>query len=247
MNIQKAMLKVKQGEGPFWGALRGLVHWIQRVNSPVVRPFHRLLLAERQCRLTTWWYLLRKLYHEPLFKVQCESVGPGFMLTGGLPFILGHPRIILGTKVRMHGGTMIAAAHAAERPVLEVGDGSYLGYGLTFRLAQRISIGRQCIIADEVFITDTDGHPLDPNKRAKGEPVEADQVRPVFIEDQVWVGPRSIILKGVRIGRGAVIGAGAVVTSDVPPLAVCAGNPARVVKMIAPSAAGSPPAQIVPH
>ena len=115
---------------------------------------------------------------------------------------------------------------------MEVGDESYLGFGLTFRLAQRISVGKQCLIADEVSITDTDGHPLDPVKRARGEPVTPDQVRPVVIEDQVWVGARAIILKGVRIGRAAIIGAGAVVTQDVPPFAVSAGNPAKVVKML---------------
>lgn len=53
---------------------------------------------------------------------------------------------------------------------------------------------------------------------------------PVRIDDDVWVGARAIILPGLKIGRGAIIGAGAVVTKDVPPYAVCAGNPARVIK-----------------
>jgi acetyltransferase-like isoleucine patch superfamily enzyme len=53
---------------------------------------------------------------------------------------------------------------------------------------------------------------------------------PVVIEDDVWVGFGAIILKGVRIGRGAIVGAGAVVTRDVPPYGICAGNPGRVVK-----------------
>ena len=52
----------------------------------------------------------------------------------------------------------------------------------------------------------------------------------VTIEDDVWIGCRAIILRGVRIGRGAVVGAGAIVTSDVPPYSIVAGNPARILK-----------------
>ncbi|MCB9159898.1 MAG: CatB-related O-acetyltransferase [Caldilineaceae bacterium] len=54
---------------------------------------------------------------------------------------------------------------------------------------------------------------------------------PVRIEDDVWIGARAIILPGVTIGQGAIIGAGAVVTKDVPAYAVCAGNPARVLRL----------------
>jgi maltose O-acetyltransferase len=53
---------------------------------------------------------------------------------------------------------------------------------------------------------------------------------PVQIEDDVWIGARAVILPGVRIGRGAIVGAGAIVTKDVPPYAVCVGNPARVLR-----------------
>lgn len=53
---------------------------------------------------------------------------------------------------------------------------------------------------------------------------------PVVIEDDVWLGARVIVLPGIRIGRGAVVGAGAIVTKDVPPYAVCVGNPARIVR-----------------
>jgi maltose O-acetyltransferase len=58
-----------------------------------------------------------------------------------------------------------------------------------------------------------------------------DVERPIVIDDDVWIGARVIILPGVHIGTGAVIGAGAVVTKDVPAYAVVGGNPARVIKM----------------
>jgi maltose O-acetyltransferase len=54
--------------------------------------------------------------------------------------------------------------------------------------------------------------------------------QPVVIEDDVWLGARVIILPGIRVGHGAVIGAGAIVTKDVPPFAICVGNPARVIR-----------------
>ena len=54
--------------------------------------------------------------------------------------------------------------------------------------------------------------------------------KPIIIEDDVWIGANSIILGGVKIGNGAIIGAGAVVTKDVPPRAIVAGNPAKLIK-----------------
>jgi maltose O-acetyltransferase len=53
---------------------------------------------------------------------------------------------------------------------------------------------------------------------------------PVVVEDDIWIGARVIILPGIRIGKGAILGAGAIVTRDVPPYAICVGNPARVVR-----------------
>jgi acetyltransferase-like isoleucine patch superfamily enzyme len=57
--------------------------------------------------------------------------------------------------------------------------------------------------------------------------------QPVIIEDDVWIGTRAVILPGVRIGYGSVIGAGSIVTEDVPPLTVVAGAPAKLIKKIA--------------
>lgn len=83
-----------------------------------------------------------------------------------------------------------------------------------------ITIGEQVFIADQVIIRDWDGHTI------VGRPNAA----PITIGNQVWIGMRSMILKGVTIGDGAVIAAGAVVVKDVPAGSVVAGNPAKVVK-----------------
>ena len=71
--------------------------------------------------------------------------------------------------------------------------------------------------------------------RLRNEPPPLEDVKSVWIEDGAWIGDNATILKGVRVGRGAVVATHAVVTKDVPPHTVVAGNPARVVKELNPS------------
>ena len=86
------------------------------------------------------------------------------------------------------------------------------------------------LVAPDVIIVDSDFHAPWPMESRSTDPgLEND--RPVVIEDYAWIGMRSIILKGVTIGRGAIVGAGSVVTRDIPPFAVACGSPARVVKI----------------
>jgi acetyltransferase-like isoleucine patch superfamily enzyme len=76
---------------------------------------------------------------------------------------------------------------------------------------------------------DSSGHPADPQTRLAGLPPDADDVKPITIGDNVWIGGRAIVYPGVTIGAHSVVAAGSVVTSDVPPCTVVAGNPARRV------------------
>jgi acetyltransferase-like isoleucine patch superfamily enzyme len=110
--------------------------------------------------------------------------------------------------------------------VLEIGD----DFGMTggsLVAAERITIGDRVAVGANTVITDTDFHPLDPETR-RLHPQDA-QTAPVVIEDDVFIGMNSLILKGVRLGKGCVVGAGSVVTRDVPSGMVAAGNPARVI------------------
>lgn len=96
--------------------------------------------------------------------------------------------------------------------------------------AQHIEIGNRVRLGANTTITDTDFHPLAAgNGRPGSSEVRTD---PVFIEDDVFIGMNSLILKGVRIGRGSVIGAGSVVTGEIAPGVVAAGNPARVIRTL---------------
>ena len=90
--------------------------------------------------------------------------------------------------------------------------------------AKSIIIGDACMIAHGVYISDADWHGI----YDRAEPVG--NTKPVIFEDNVWIGDSAIICKGVRIGKNSIIGAGAVVTKDVPPNSIFAGNPAKLVK-----------------
>lgn len=102
--------------------------------------------------------------------------------------------------------------------------------GATLVAAERIEIGDHVLIGANATIVDTDFHPLDPQRRRRD--ILNGRHRPVVIEDDVFVGMGSFVLKGVRIGRGSVVGAGSVVSRDVPPSVVVAGNPAYVIRKL---------------
>jgi len=95
---------------------------------------------------------------------------------------------------------------------------------------KEIVIGSHVMIGANTTIVDTDFHPIDAELRRRN-PMQT-KAKPVYIEDDVFIGMNSLVLKGVRIGCGSVIGAGSVVTRDIPPGVIAAGNPARVIREI---------------
>ena len=108
--------------------------------------------------------------------------------------------------------------------------GSYFrASGVTLCAARSIVIGDRVTMGANVVVTDTDFHAADPRVRASVEDASRARCAEVAIEDDVFVGMNAMILKGVRVGRGAIIGAGAVVTRNVPAQAIVAGNPAEAI------------------
>jgi acetyltransferase-like isoleucine patch superfamily enzyme len=116
---------------------------------------------------------------------------------------------------------------------LALGDGVRAS-GTTICAAESVQIGARCVIGANATIVDTDFHSLDPAIRSSKDDAAAARTSPVLIGDDVFIGGGSYILKGVRVGNGAVIGAASVVTKDVPSLAIVGGNPARVVGEVTP-------------
>jgi acetyltransferase-like isoleucine patch superfamily enzyme len=141
----------------------------------------------------------------------------------------------LGANVTVYTWTEFSVEASG---TVEIGDECVL-VGAIFMCAERITLGKRVVASYHVTIADSDFHPLDPAARrldaianAPGGNLGARPVvesRPVRIDDDVWIGIGAIILKGVHIGKGARVEAGAVVTRNVATGVVVAGNPARTV------------------
>ncbi|WP_411039814.1 sugar O-acetyltransferase [Vibrio vulnificus] len=108
-----------------------------------------------------------------------------------------------------------------------LGNNVYANFNLTLVDDTHIYIGNSVMIAPNVTIA-TAGHPIDPELRRKVAQFNI----PVHIKDNVWIGANSVVLPGVTIGENSVIGAGSVVTKDIPANVVAVGNPCRVLRSI---------------
>lgn len=203
--------------------LRGIIH-------KIIDPF-LLRAAERMESLTgseNFRYAMRYATADPNAKIHRSALIRNF---------LGDPNAI---KI---------GAHTDIRGELTVlWDGGGISFGEHSVLAEEsrivseasVSIGNRVLISGFVDIHDTNGHPTDWRERRqdiqaimKGkfeERLPAKTIfKPIIIEDDVWIGMNSTILKGARIGRGAIVAAGSVVVGDVPAWTIAAGNPAKVI------------------
>ncbi|MDP6526565.1 MAG: DapH/DapD/GlmU-related protein [Kiritimatiellia bacterium] len=174
-------------------------------------------------------FLKKLLWVEPVLRSVCEQVGKG-LRAERLPYMRGEGAITLGDRVNLSGRSCFYfISGMPEKPSIEIGNGVFIGNGCTLSAAKGIVIGDCCLLSAEVRVHDNDGHPLDPGKRRTNLPMTPEDASPVKIEDNVWIGARATILKGVTLGCNSVIGTGAVVTKDVPSNTIVAGNPARQV------------------
>jgi len=127
---------------------------------------------------------------------------------------------VAGIKIGK-GSTIHMGARFYDPRNISIGEDSIIGEGVVLDGRDKLNIGNHVDIASEVMIYNSEHDIDDPNFLAKNAPV--------LIEDYVFIGPRAIILPGVKIGKGAVVAAGAVVTKDVPPFAIVGGVPAKII------------------
>ena len=175
------------------------------------------------------WYRLQHLYIRNKLMPQLRQLGKDpFIIKPWNIEVFGGP-VSIGENV-----TMIACSDKKIRltvwtdekdvPGISIGDHVLISPGVRISAANHISIADSCMLANQVYITDSDWHgiynrALTPKKKSQ-----------VVLAENVWVGDSAIICKGVNIGRNSIIGAGSVVTSDIPDNVIAAGNPARIIK-----------------
>lgn len=185
-------------------------------------------------RLLSCPYILYIRFHP---RINC---GSGLVLKGKpIVEILNNGKIILKNNVTLYSTPRNYFAQLAsptrlfvegETAIIQIGNNSRIN-GATIHARSQIFIGDNCLIAANTSILDSNGHEafLDqPENRINSK----DEPKNICIEDNVWVGINSIILKGVTIGTGSIVSAGSVVVRDVPSHCVVRGNPAVVIKTL---------------
>jgi acetyltransferase-like isoleucine patch superfamily enzyme len=153
----------------------------------------------------------------------CTEVGQ-MVSVNGKPRIENQGRIYIGNEVRIWSYVFTSQIYVGKNAVLRIGDNSRLN-GVHIDVQTNVVIGKNVRIAPYVMILDSDFHKVEDH-------FSEGKKSSVVIEDDVWLASRCTVLKGVHIGKGAVVATGAVVTKDVPPYTIVAGVPAQVIREI---------------
>lgn len=183
--------------------------------------FSRGLITCQRLRqgLASRW---RNLYYRALgLKLQ----GYVWMRSIDIPRNYSDIQIDIGCSLDL-GVTLLCSRESGSSPKIQIGSHTYINRYTFLDAIESLTIGQNCAIGPHCYITDHD-HGLDPNF----PPLDQAMVsKPTFIGHQVWLGAHVTVLKGVKIGDYAVVGAGSVVTRDIPARAIAVGVPAQVIK-----------------
>lgn len=187
------------------------------------------------------WYLLRRRGWEILFRIEATGIldnftyGVGVRIDAPIRIGGGKGTLNIGNEVwlgwdsaqKLGRGTILLQPRLAES-VITVGAHTQMSNNVTIIAMGEVSIGKNCLIGDMTSIIDCDFHEIDPDERGSG----VGPIKPVNIGDNVWIGSRVMILRGVAIGNNSVIGAGSIVTKSIPSNSLAVGVPAKVVRKI---------------
>lgn len=180
--------------------------------------------------------LIERAYVEHFISPQLDALGrhyqimkPWYLKIHGANIRIGEsPHIVTARDRRV---TLTTWRFEEDQGQIDIGDYCLLCPGVRLDSACRIRIGNNTMLAASAYITDADWHDIYDRARPIGKRA------PVVLGDNVWVGDSAIVCKGVSIGENSVIGAGAVVASDIPANVIAAGNPARVIRPLDPEQA----------
>ncbi len=171
-------------------------------------------------------YSLRKISSYYLARLNSFFFKHCFSSLGSNCRVDGRPRIYGSGKIKA-GDNLLLRSHipleifADENSEIHIGNNVDIGFGVVINAQERIDIGDLTMIGNHAVIIDTDYHGIDGNPT---------RTAPIRIGNHVWICWGAIILKGVTIGDNSIVAAGSVVTKDVPPNTLVAGNPAKVIR-----------------
>ena len=192
------------------------------------RLLHTVVSKARRDRHLNWQVLLRRgaryvweLATARFYLRAANAVGP-HARTLGPPRIVNLGRLEIGAEVLVRSMIVRVELGTGPKGTLRIGDKVSVNYGASIYAENAVTIGDRVRIGPYVMIVDTDFH--DPQVRATRQ-----SGVPVVIEDDVWIGAKASVLKGVHIGRGASVGVGAVVTKNVEPFSIVGGVPATKI------------------
>lgn len=231
MFIDDFIQKIKRAETPFYARLKRVGHAVLTLQIPIPRfldPLYKTILFLRYTRYEIGEKLSVTFFRYPIMRTMCVSIGKRLRMERVLS-LSGNPKIYIGDDVYLSGTLAVVGGRIFPDPELRIGNRTFIADGCLLSVAKLIEIGDDVLIAGGCWISDYSQHPVDPVKRVAGMQVDPEDVRPVRIGNRAWLGRSATILPGVTIGEDAVIGACAVVTKDVPPGAICVGNPGRIL------------------
>ena len=181
--------------------------------------------------------LKNKIYNRALLRRRAAEYANDLRILGRLS-LTGGGRVTIGSGVTINssyganptGINSRTSLYVLPGATLSIGDGVGMS-NCVIAAARSVSIGNNVMIGTDVKIYDTDFHSSDFDERMENDRAKI-PCAPVEIADGAFIGSGAIILKGVRVGRRSVVGAGSVVTRDVPDGEVWAGNPAKFIKKL---------------
>jgi len=225
--LNSFIIKVKRKENNFYRAIYNLGKFIIYINFPSIKWLHFPLYNLHVFIKSTYRWIIHFFWSVPVFKARCDKVGKNLRLPNGIPLVTGsNLKIFLGDNVTL-GRTTLTTNTVFKDPVLRIGNNVSIGAGTRISIAQEVTIGDNTMIAGSSIIIDNDGHPANPNDRLLHKRLDKDEIKPVKIGNNVWIGNNCAILKGVTIGNGSIISTHSVVARDAQENCIYSGFPAR--------------------
>jgi acetyltransferase-like isoleucine patch superfamily enzyme len=196
------------------------------------------------------WFILKMSIHQFIARqIEQDKIKTNLKKVSGVNFSLHHLaqiynhqnnplQISIGSRSQIKGNLLVFKYGGK----ITIGNDTYIGEDSRIWSGKNISIGNHVLISHQVNIIDSNSHELNSKERterydeliSRGDWNREGNIisKEIIIEDDVWINFNAIILKGVTIGKGAVVAAGSVVTKDVAPYTMVAGNPAIFVKKV---------------